>query len=194
MPYRSCRRTTPYGPYHVMRTARQIVRPFLHSAGTIPGDTRKKTPCHGRYAPNRNGYNNGSTFLAATTIMTTPDREIYLRDVNTETLIDWLQSQLGPLHVEHRETHQVNLLSRFRGADVPVYILEQTPAKPYSCLWIQSSDVPWVDDLALARSVTQSLNCETRCAADTWQEGDDEENGEWIVVSPAGEKKIIWRG
>lgn len=126
--------------------------------------------------------------------MNAPDREIYLRNISTDTLIDWLQSQLGKLNVEEREGKQVNLLAHYRGIEVPVFILEDTPAKPYSCLWIQSDNVPWADDLALARAIAAALACETRCAANAWQEGDDEENDEWIVVSAQGEKKITWRG
>lgn len=126
--------------------------------------------------------------------MNAPDREIYLRNVSTEALVDWLQTQLGALRHEHGESKQTHLLAHFRGDDVPVFILEDTPARPYCCLWIQSNTVPWADDLALARAAAQALGCEARCAANAWQEGDDEENDEWIVVTSDGEKKIIWRG
>jgi hypothetical protein len=126
--------------------------------------------------------------------MNAPDREIYLRNVSTEQLQQWLQSALGPLTAGDEEsTGQVGLLARYKGHDIPVFIIENTPAKPYSCLWIQSDDVPWPDDLALARDITAALQCETRCAVNAWQEGDDEENDEWQVITPQGEKIVQWR-
>jgi hypothetical protein len=100
--------------------------------------------------------------------------------------------QLRPAD-EEEVRGQRNLLARYRGNDVPVFILENTPAKPYSCLWIQSNDVPWPDDITLARQVTAALQCETRCVVHAWQEGDDEENDEWRVITPEGENIIQWR-
>jgi hypothetical protein len=126
--------------------------------------------------------------------MNAPDREIYLRNVNTDQLQEWLQSVLGPLTPDDEQTAtQRNLMGRFQGHDIPVFILENTPAKPYSCLWVQSNDVPWSDDHALAQAITAALQCETRCAANAWQDGDDEENDEWLVITPEGEKTIQWR-
>lgn len=124
-----------------------------------------------------------------------PDREIYLRNISTDQLEYWLQSRLGPLTTPEDEQTpgQKNLLARYKGEDVPVFILENTPAKPYSCLWIQSNDVPWPDDHALAVEITAALQCETRCVVNAWREGDDEENDEWLVITPQGEKTIQWR-
>jgi hypothetical protein len=128
--------------------------------------------------------------------MNAPDREIYLRNVSTDQLELWLQSVLGRLRPtdDTPPRGQRNLLANYQGHDVPVFILENTPAKPYSCLWIQSNDVPWPDDVTLARQVCAALQCETRCAVNAWQEGDDEENDEWLVISPQGEKVVQWRG
>lgn len=128
--------------------------------------------------------------------MNAPDLEIYLRNIGTDQLQQWLQSALGPLTAadDEQTSGQRNLLARFKSQDIPVFIIENTPAKPYSCLWIQSNDVPWPDDLALARAVSAALQCETRCVVNAWQEGDDEENDEWLVISPEGEKTIQWRG
>jgi len=126
--------------------------------------------------------------------MNAPDREIYLRYISLQALTQWLEAELGPLRTEEQEGKQTHLLAQFRGEDIPVFILEDTPAKPYSCLWIQSDNVPWSNDLELARAATQALDCETRCTANAWKEGDDEENDEWIVVTKEEEKKIIWRG
>jgi hypothetical protein len=126
--------------------------------------------------------------------MNAPDREIYLRNVSNEQLQDWLQSVLGPLSAgEDESLGQINVLARHNGNDIPVFILANTPAKPYSCLWIQSDDLPWPDDLMLARAVTVALQCETRCAVNAWQEGEDEENDEWHVITPQDEKVIQWR-
>ena len=128
--------------------------------------------------------------------MNAPDREIYLRNVSIDQLRQWLQSQLGALtetESEEQTAGQINLLARYKGDDVPVFILENTPAKPYSCLWIQSDHVPWPDDLTLARAITAGLQCETRCAVNAWQEGDDEENDEWRVITPQDEKVLQWR-
>lgn len=125
--------------------------------------------------------------------MNAPDREIYLRNANIEQLQQWLQSVLGPLRAEAQTGKQLNLMARFDGHDIPVFILQDTPAKPYSCLWIQSNEVPWPDDHALATAITAALLCETRCVVNAWKEGDDEENDEWLVVTPEGENTIQWR-
>lgn len=82
-------------------------------------------------------------------------------------------------------------------------LIVENAADGFHSLLLTAPQLPWADDLALARQVLDgltrtsageptSVELEIRCNASAWQPGDDEDAG-WLAVTASGERPIRWR-
>lgn len=120
-----------------------------------------------------------------------PDIEIYLKRIDSDAISRWLQQrfeQCSPLHQQGTSSH-------YRIAHGPhcisVLVVEKAQGI-FTSLAFDSDQTPWPTDLDCAREAAVYFDCEVRCNASGWQEGDDPD--EWLSISAEGEKLISWKG
>lgn len=126
--------------------------------------------------------------------MRTPDIEIYIRDVDTETAKRWLSARFDRVDLQIRSPKSVAKGTVYLdGHQIPVTLFPEAHGKQYLCVLFESSDTPWETDLACAREVFQMLGNEVRCSVGAWQEGEDPEDEFWWRIDESGEEKVRWR-
>lgn len=120
-----------------------------------------------------------------------PDIEIYVREAGVDELRHWLEQRLGPLTAAPSRGPMSHFSVEANGVRIPVRITTGAVGKAWTCVWLDSPDTPWADDLACARDCHAVLGREVRCAAGGWQEGDDPDA--FIRLDAEGERVISWK-
>lgn len=127
-------------------------------------------------------------------LMHSSDIEIYIRDVDTETVSRWLSARFDRVDLNIRSPKSVAkgvvYLDDLR---IPVTLFPEAHGKHYLCVLFESPDAPWEDDLACARELFQMLGKEVRCSTGGWQEGEDPEDEFWWRIDESGEEQVRWR-
>ncbi|MHA7879370.1 MAG: hypothetical protein ACX931_06255 [Saccharospirillum sp.] len=123
------------------------------------------------------------------------DVEIYIADVQTRTVEQWLSDQLHQFTALPRQKGMMKNATCYQGVfnDTPftVMILERVIAS-FTSVWIDSNASPWPDDKSCARAAAAHFQKDVRIAAGLWQENDDPDA--WISVAPDGtESAIRWQ-
>ena len=120
-----------------------------------------------------------------------PDIEIYVRETDVERLRGWLEKRLGTLLAEPSRGAMRRYSVDVGGITVPVRITTGAVGTAWTCVWLDSPDTPWADDLACARDCHAFLGCEVRCAAGGWQDGEDPDA--FIRITAEGEAPVSWK-
>lgn len=116
-----------------------------------------------------------------------PDIEVYLKDVDTPRILDWLSQRLGAIEA----VQQRGLSQQLKVAGMTVVLVEQAAGKRFTSLFFDSAHTPWETDQACAEEISQALDCQVRCIAGSWAEEQDPD--EWLHIEKGQCKKIIWR-
>ena len=129
--------------------------------------------------------------------MKTPDIEIYIKNINTNDLLAWLEKHFDSLSIklaanslsEKQSISGHMLLNKQR---IPVVITPCAAGKAYCSVWFKSAETPWTNDEACALSLLKMFDLEVRCAANSWQEGEDEAGEYWNTITRNEKKLIRW--
>lgn len=120
-----------------------------------------------------------------------PDIEIYLKAVDAEHILQWLQERLGRCEtLKQNERITQAKLTAMSTTPAPVLIVTKAQGI-FTSLLIESDQTPWPTDLDCAREAHTYFSTEIRCNAGGWNEGDEPD--EWLSVSDLGEQTITWR-
>ncbi len=118
-----------------------------------------------------------------------PDIEIYVHKRSLEQLCAWLGSVFDQIEATGSKGNSHRFTASNAGLSIPITVIEKA-APGYTSIWFDSDATPWPHDLDCARQAQPQLDCEIRCIAAGWQEGDEPD--EWWSVSADGEQKIQW--
>lgn len=123
--------------------------------------------------------------------MPSPDIEIYLQHIDSQTLLAWLQTRFpdNPSAAKPAGKHQWKLNVCHQGVTIPVLLIENA-SSGFTSLWFDSDQTPWADDQACARELFAHFQTEVRATPGSWQEGDDPDL--WWHINTAGEGLIQW--
>lgn len=119
-----------------------------------------------------------------------PDIEIYLKAQPVPQVEAWLQDRFGPLTAVAKNKQGCRYRLEIDGRTVPVMVIEKA-AGNFTSVWFDSDRTPWARDIDCAREAHRHFQCETRCVASGWTDGDEPD--EWWSITEAGEGKILWR-
>lgn len=120
-----------------------------------------------------------------------PDIEIYVHRCSLKKISAWLESTFERVETAGSKGNTHRFTASHAGHSIPVTVIEKA-APGYSSIWFDSDQTPWPRDLDCARQALPQLNCEIRCIASGWSEGDEPD--EWWSVSQDVEQKIPWQG
>lgn len=123
------------------------------------------------------------------------DLEIYVRDLEPEALIRWLEQQLDTLDVATSADTPAGVLKghgRYREATLKVSVYPAAFGRRYSSVLLEGETLPWNTDLDCARSAWRALATEVRCSPGDWQEGDPVEAEKWWRIDERGEQLVVW--
>ena len=119
-----------------------------------------------------------------------PDIEIYVKQVDLPSILDWLARHFQILdRSSGHHTHDIVLSSG--KASIHCLIVEQAAKGNFTSIWFKSDQTPWTTDQDCARDAADYLGCEVRCSAGSWQE-DNDETGGWLRVTKQGQSRINW--
>jgi hypothetical protein len=120
------------------------------------------------------------------------DLEIYLFNANPKAIKDWLCKHFEMVDFDTESNKStINGCVHFEGIPILIKFYPKAMGNNVSSLWIETSGKPWKDDLECARSASQTLGVEVRCAKNNWQEGDNADS-EWWQIKENSEKLIVW--
>lgn len=124
------------------------------------------------------------------------DLEIYVRDLETEQLIQWLKGHLEQLNVAGAgagaNSRVIKGRAAYRGKPVQLSIYFGVMGKRYSSVVLEGEELPWDTDLMCARSAYRSLDLEIRCSDGDWKEGEAVEEEKWWRFDARGEQLVAW--
>jgi hypothetical protein len=120
-----------------------------------------------------------------------PDIEIYVHKRSLQRIQLWLESIFDQLEPAGQTGNSHRFIATGSDQQIPITVIEKA-APGYTSIWFDSDQTPWPRDLDCARQALSQLECEIRCIASGWQEGDEPD--EWWSVSHNGEQKIQWGG
>ena len=124
-----------------------------------------------------------------------PDLEIYVDQIDVEQSITWLSQlfskvaktkkvkgmpkQSFPFVFEH--DHQ-----QYEG------VIYDKVSDGFTSIWLNSDQLPWQDDLALAKLAAEQLSKEVRVTQGGW--GPEDNPDAWLRILPDGStSEIIWK-
>ncbi|WP_242521653.1 hypothetical protein [Motiliproteus sp. SC1-56] len=127
--------------------------------------------------------------------MTTPERhpdiEIYIKAHPLVRIEQWLRARFDTVEPAGSTKQGVRFYLSWQGQRLPALVVEKA-AGNFTSLWFDSDQTPWDRDIDCAREAAAEFECEVRCIASGWKEGDEPD--EWWSITPSEEKTILWRG
>ena len=122
------------------------------------------------------------------------DLEIYIRDLEPNRLSEWLRHHIDALQLDDSVMGDKALKGqgKYLGQSVRVSVYPQAMGKRYACLVLEGAELPWNQDLELARNAWRALDLEVRCSSGQWQEGDAVEDEKWWRIDQRGEQLVVW--
>ncbi|MCB5161636.1 hypothetical protein [Marinomonas algarum] len=126
--------------------------------------------------------------------MTLPqsDIEVYVLSCPTENIIAWLENTFTIVDQSPLSSLSTKVTLSFKENRIDVTILEQAAGKRFTSIWFDSDQTPWENDMACAKQVFESLNCEVRCNFQGWEEEGDQDPDQWWRINSHGEGPFIW--
>lgn len=122
-----------------------------------------------------------------------PDIEIYVKDTTVDEVCEWLAGRLGKLLTEPSRGPMKRFRAERDGDIIPVRIMPGAVGKAWTCVWLDSPDTPWADDLACGRDCFAVLGKEVRASAGSCDEKHGDDPDAFIRISAEGEKPMSWK-
>ncbi|PXX89153.1 hypothetical protein DIT71_16405 [Marinobacter vulgaris] len=122
------------------------------------------------------------------------DLEIYIRDLESSAVSDWLASHLDEVELrdEALAERAVKGTAWYRGHGVRVTLYPGAGGKRFTSVILEGDDLPWASDLDCARSAWRAMNTEIRCSPGDWKEGEPVEDERWWRLDHRGEQLAVW--
>ena len=130
--------------------------------------------------------------------MKTPDIEIYVKQADMKIISNWLDKHFSKLELPTQATHifekgkSIRAKVFYDDAYSELIITPQAAGKQFCSIWIKDNISPWENDEACARSFLEVADLEIRCSASGWQEQEDEQSAQWLMLTRTEEKLINW--
>lgn len=120
-----------------------------------------------------------------------PDIEIYLKKINTENIIKWLNERFEQCEITKQARAITEAEVTYNSQPIPVLIVEKAQ-DGFTSVLFNSHRTPWASDKECAIEAFSAFDTEARCNAASWKEGDEPD--EWLSISEEGEKLMTWHG
>lgn len=122
------------------------------------------------------------------------DLEIYIRDLQSGAVSEWLGSHLDHLELDDQnlEGRPVKGHGRYQGVAVGISLYPGAYGKRFTSMILEGDDLPWHTDLECARSAWRAMDLEIRCSPGDWKEGEPVEEEKWWRVDSRGEHLVVW--
>lgn len=130
--------------------------------------------------------------------MKTPDIEIYVKQADISIIAKWLDQHFAELELP---AHAAQIFEKGKSLRAKVFnddkyseliITPQAAGKTFCSIWIKDNISPWNNDEDCARSLLEFSDLEIRCSASGWQEEEDEQSAQWLLITRSEEKLINW--
>ncbi|MFT7687005.1 MAG: hypothetical protein ACI9FB_002353 [Candidatus Azotimanducaceae bacterium] len=126
-----------------------------------------------------------------------PDLEIYIKRVETISIIDWLTTCFKKVNKSLIETknHKLSTTCLFSSGSseedekVTCVIMEKAAKGGFVSVWFKTNQTPWRTDREFALEAFDFFKAEVRCSTGPWEGGD--EDG-WIRFTEDGEQIVNW--
>lgn len=129
--------------------------------------------------------------------MKTPDIEIYIKNVEAEQLLSWLNDNFSTIDIkldskalEGKQSISGELT--LEEGHIPIVITPCAAGKAFCSVWFKSAETPWENDEACALSLLEKFDLEIRCATGGWEENEDEAGEYWNSITRNEKKLIRW--
>jgi len=122
------------------------------------------------------------------------DLEIYIRDLESSAVSDWLANHLDEIELadDSLGDRAVKGGAWYRGNSVRVSLYPGAGGKRYTSVILEGEDLPWASDLDCARSAWRAMDTEIRCSPGDWKEGEPVEDERWWRLDQRGEQLAVW--
>jgi len=122
------------------------------------------------------------------------DLEIYIRDLASSAVSDWLANHLDEIELDDDSLGEraVKGTARYRAHRVLISLYPGAGGKRYTSLILEGEDLPWNSDLDCARSAWRAIDSEIRCSPGEWKEGEPVEDEKWWRLDQRGEQLAVW--
>lgn len=119
-----------------------------------------------------------------------PDIEVYVRSVDTPSLIAWLADTLSAtLDQTSAHTWQGKGIGS-DDSEIPCLLIERAVGG-FTSLWLDSAATPWSRDIDCARALHDALGGEVRCSPGSWQPGEQPDT--FVKLINGVESMIEWK-
>lgn len=121
------------------------------------------------------------------------DLEIYIRDLPSGAISQWLSNHFESLELDDSQASAVAKGSAlYKGKRLTVVLYPGAFGKRFTSLFIEGETLPWNTDLDCARSAWPSIDREIRCSPGDWKEGEPIEEDKWWRLDQRGEQQVVW--
>ena len=121
-----------------------------------------------------------------------PDIEIYIKDPNVSSVLEWLKMVFDKVDASEKGTTTLITMQSSRGIEKCV-VLPNAVKGGFASLWFKSGNTPWDTDHDCARAAFASLNQEVRCSTGGWETSNSESDETWLRIDSQGESMINWQ-
>lgn len=122
------------------------------------------------------------------------DLEIYIRDLKSLAVSEWLANHLDQLELDdgRGDAQAIKGIGQYLNTAVTVSLYPGAFGKRFTCLVIEGASLPWNTDLECARSAWRAMETEVRCSPGDWKEGEPVEDDKWWRLDSRGEQLVVW--
>ncbi|MDV3505446.1 MAG: hypothetical protein ACPHQ9_10730 [Marinobacter sp.] len=122
------------------------------------------------------------------------DLEIYIRDLKSLAVSEWLSNHLDQLELADglEDTKAIKGVGQYLNTAVTVSLYPGAFGKRFTCVVLEGESLPWNTDLECARSAWRAMDTEVRCSPGDWKEGEPVEDDKWWRLDSRGEQLVVW--
>lgn len=119
------------------------------------------------------------------------DIEIYLATTDASAIGQWLSHCLPGFEVTGSKANKHFAQANTEAGDTEILIITNVDRSGYSSVWFKNNITHWDTDLACAQDAFDALECNVRCTAGGWSEGDEDDL--WWQVNASGVQQLTWQ-
>ena len=130
--------------------------------------------------------------------MKTPDIEIYIKQADVDILFQWLNKHFSKVE---SPAHTAQIFAKGKPIKAKVFnedassdlvITPHASGKAFCSVWIKSNISQWENDESCAKSLLEEADFEIRCSASGWQEEEEQQSPQWLLLTRTEQKLINW--